>query len=356
MNKAKRIVGVLLLLSVAGCETTVGRTDRLSTATASSSMPSQVVSIRLDNVSDGLSFPPPAGANRVLTATIQGGAVESVWVATNATSPARVPLTKVDKGEYEVNLYGQEVCDLLGSHPSDGEFRVFAKTANGEIVQSVAVCYSMRVPPKRLDFPWDRATVTIYQRCSRGLPGSHGNLMLHIGDITAGQVLVSVYGETHEPLIDMVSLRQGDTVRLPLAEEEYVLVLDRLVNVLIGRDYAVFSLVSPDAWQREEIDRLLTVIQESDLTFIRAGQEMTGAAFAAHLRQKLAVAKRDVLSVDQFIDQVASRSSTSGGAYQVRLAGGDIVDAAGWLREQVAHARPDQPDDTDSPVQKPNED
>ncbi|NOX57476.1 MAG: DUF5329 domain-containing protein [Planctomycetes bacterium] len=344
MSASTRIAGCVLLLSALVCEAAAPEVDRLPSTAVSADAVSGQVSIRLSNISNSLLLPPPKGANWILSASVRGGAVRSVWLAPSAISSARVSLTKVDRGEYQVNLYGRQVFELLKGQTPDGEFRIFAETSDGAIVESIAVRYTMRTPPKHLDFEWDRATVTIYQRCFKPLPGSHGNLRLHIGDITAGQVLVSVHCANQNPLVDMASLREGDSVRLDLEEKDYVLVLDRLVNLLLGRDYAVFSLVSADAWEQSEIERLLTLVGESEHIFLRTGddtsgkrvdQELKGDVFSTLLRQKLSFATPRVVSVNQFIEQIASRSWTSGKPYQVRLSNGDTVAAAIWLRQRL---------------------
>lgn len=120
-----------------------------------------------------------------------------------------------------------------------------------------------------------------------------------------------------------------------------MLVVDRLVNLLVGRDFGVFSLMPRDEWERHKIDILLKMIETSDVTFIRNNEELTGAVFAEHLRQKREHLFPGVVSVDQFIDQVASRSSLSGSPYQVKLPDGQILDVATWLPKQAIEIGPD---------------
>jgi len=295
-------------------------------------------SIRLSGVPERLSFPAPAGANLALTATITGGPIRSVWLAPDAASSTRVPLAKVGEGEYQVNLYKQDVFNLLKGRDDDGEFQVFAKTAEGETVASIAVRYTIEVVPKRLDFPWDRATMTICQRETKELPGSHGRLRVRLGDITAGQVLLTVHGPRDDVVIDTTSAQEGDALPLVLDEEGYVFVVDRLVNLVVGQDYGVFSLFPSRAWEREKIDRLLQAVETSELTFIRNAQEFTGVVFAAHLRLKLEYSADKPASVGEFIDKIATQSSVTGKPYQVKLADGEIVDAAIWLRQQAVKA------------------
>jgi hypothetical protein len=78
---------------------------------------------------------------------------------------------------------------------------------------------------------------------------------------------------------------------------------------------------------------LLTLIELSDATFIRNDREHDGPAAAAHLRGKLRQAGRQQFTADQFIEQVASRSSTSGKPYKIRLKDGKEMELGTWLRQ-----------------------
>lgn len=322
---------------------TTGRFARVAIllALALQASASGQVSIRLDGVPDRLSFPFPDGVNQVLTVTATGGEVTSMWLAPSAkdTAPSRrTMLTKVAEGEYQVNLAGLEVYDLLNPHGPDGEFRIFAETPEGKIARSISVRYTMAVLPGRLDFHWDEAKLTIYQRTSRKLPGIDGSLRVFLGDITGGQVAVSVSGPHGKSLIDGESMQQGDTLALPLPEQEYVLRLDKLVNLLFGEDYGVFSIMPSHAWEGERIDHLLQIVSTSGLTFIRNDYELPAEQFAAHLRQKYEFYGPRNASVTDFIEKVATRSSTTGRPYRVKLPSGDTVDAPTWLKEKAANA------------------
>jgi hypothetical protein len=188
--------------------------------------------------------------------------------------------------------------------------------------------------PRRLDLPWDRARMTIFQRASKKLPGEDGFLRVELGDISVGRVLVTVSGPNGEVVVDTTSLRQGDLVSLALAERDYVLRLDKLVNLPLGDDYAVFSLMMPQVWEAEKIDWLLDIIAASDGVFLRNDEELSGSAFAAHLRRKHDYYGAKNATVDEFIENIASRSVSTGNPYRVRLPDGGLVDASVWLREQ----------------------
>ncbi len=325
---------LLALVVVSGCSE---RTDKSTESSERAGLPegrSQVAAIRLVGVAEPLSLPAPKGANRILTAKITGGTATSVWLADSAASSPRVPLVPVGDGEYQVNLYSEEVREALKENP-DGQFNVFAEFTDSSLASSIPVRYTIEVPPACLVFPWDKATMTIYQRTTKEIPGSDGHLRLRLGDITAGHVLVSVTGPDRQSVVEMQPMREGEAIPLSLEQTRYILVLEDLVNLFTGRDYAVFCVMPEVAWERENIDRLLKVIESADVAFIREGEEMTGVAFAARLRLKLEFAEPEVASLDEFVDQIASRSWTSGKPYQVKLETGDIIEAADWLRRKA---------------------
>ena len=134
-------------------------------------------------------------------------------------------------------------------------------------------------------------------------------------------------------------MRAGEIASISLDQAKYALVLDQLVNLFAGNDYAVFSIMPEAIWEREKLDRLLAWIASSDVVFLRAGEEIKAGAFAELLRQKLHHLGSDVTSYDEFIDFVASRSWNSGQPYRVKLANGDEVDAAAWIRTRVAEIK-----------------
>ena len=92
--------------------------------------------------------------------------------------------------------------------------------------------------------------------------------------------------------------------------------------------------------ETERIEQLLAKIVASNLTFIRNGSEHTATEAVEHLRSKWAHAKDSVTTVEQFIDQLASRSSTTGRPYRVRLVDGTERDAGPWMHEQLSAPRP----------------
>ncbi|MHC4591063.1 MAG: hypothetical protein ACYS8L_00015 [Planctomycetota bacterium] len=104
----------------------------------------------------------------------------------------------------------------------------------------------LRMPPGELDLPEGEARFTINQRRRELLPGSDGYVQVHIGDITAGQTMLTLKTADGRELIKRRSVRQGTSVQFRLGENEYELSLRKLINLLVGDDYAEF-VVAPHA-------------------------------------------------------------------------------------------------------------
>jgi hypothetical protein len=90
-----------------------------------------------------------------------------------------------------------------------------------------------------------------------------------------------------------------------------------------------------------EIGYLIEYLERSGCEFYRNGRWYDAAAASAHLRHKY-----DALSgihqfntADDFIERVATRSSMSGLAYEVRCGGHESRTAESWLREALVAYR-----------------
>lgn len=105
-----------------------------------------------------------------------------------------------------------------------------------------------------------------------------------------------------------------------------------ILAVLAGQAVAL-----PPATEQARIDRLIeTVAQNKQARFIRNGSDYSAADAADFLRRKLEAYGDRVKTVHEFIDQIASKSSTSGQIYKVRLADGREVPSADFLRAELA--------------------
>jgi hypothetical protein len=111
---------------------------------------------------------------------------------------------------------------------------------------SADVCVALKVPPRKLDLPEGQGEFTVLQYRTEDVRGSGGYLQVHIGDITQGQTLLTLSAADGEQIVPRESVRQGDCVVFSLGDREYELEVSRLVNLLIGDDYAEF-VVRPRA-------------------------------------------------------------------------------------------------------------
>jgi hypothetical protein len=109
--------------------------------------------------------------------------------------------------------------------------------------------------------------------------------------------------------------------------------LAAIVSALLAPAFA-HALSAADAGR---VERLIEHVgRQSAVSFVRNGEAFDAQRAARHLRMKLEFSAGRVRSVDEFIDQVAGRSSTTGRPYLVRLADGSEVPAAQWLRAELA--------------------
>lgn len=181
-----------------------------------------------------------------------------------------------------------------------------------------------------------RTPFSVVQRRSEIVPGSRGWLRVKIDDITRGQTLLEVRTADGRQLVTQRSVGDRDHVPLALPNGQYVLVVKRLVNLLIGDDFAELEVVPAAGFRADPIAQLLLCIAEAPagIAFVREGRDYDGGEAAAHVRQKLSFVSGEV-TVDQFIDQIASKSSATGSDYEVRLADGKLQPMREWLRGEL---------------------
>jgi hypothetical protein len=182
--------------------------------------------------------------------------------------------------------------------------------------------------------------MTVRQRTTTPVPGSDGSLLLTIDDITRDQVIASLAPNAGGVLLAPTSMAEGAKATFQLDGTAYVLTLKSLQNHLIGQDFATFGIfpAGPATLSEDEkIERLLEIIAGlQDATFIRNGAEHTSKVAANHLKTKWQSKAGQIKNATQFIDLVASQSSASGEAYQIRMADGRVVYAGDYLRERLA--------------------
>jgi len=190
-----------------------------------------------------------------------------------------------------------------------------------------------------LDLKPGGARVTVAQRSDGDVPGSDGRLRVHIGDITGGQVALTLKAEDGDVLVGTTSVRVGETVPFSYGGRRYRLAVEKLQNRIVGTDEAVLSVrEAARATERELIEGLIRAVAESDATFLRNGEEHDAKEAAEHLRNKWERAGDRVKTAEQFTEHLASRSSMTGRPYRIREAG-TTVPAGDWLRARLEKLR-----------------
>jgi hypothetical protein len=98
---------------------------------------------------------------------------------------------------------------------------------------------------------------------------------------------------------------------------------------------------APVAAAQAEINYLLEFVAQSGCDFYRNGSWYEAKKAQAHLRQKseFLMARGQINTAEDFIEKVATKSSLSGQAYQVRCAGAEAQTTAQWLLSELAHYR-----------------
>ena len=99
---------------------------------------------------------------------------------------------------------------------------------------------------------------------------------------------------------------------------------------------AGLSVAAPSAHEQARIERLIRHVEtQKGIVFIRNGTEYGGDEAARFLRGKMDTMGADVNSARDFIERIATRSSTTGKAYQVRLSDGRVIPAAQFLSDEL---------------------
>ncbi len=92
------------------------------------------------------------------------------------------------------------------------------------------------------------------------------------------------------------------------------------------------------AADNEEIDYLLSYLSDSGCTFIRNGDEHPAKEAKEHLEMKYNYAKGRIKTAEDFINNIASKSSLSRKQYQVRCPD-VLLPSKQWLERALASHR-----------------
>lgn len=95
-------------------------------------------------------------------------------------------------------------------------------------------------------------SITLKQRSTTAISGTAGKASIAIDDITGGQVIVRLTGDSQAPLLGPLSMKQGDSADFQLGGSDYSLKLKELNNELIGDDSASFVVDESGPGSRTE--------------------------------------------------------------------------------------------------------
>jgi len=106
----------------------------------------------------------------------------------------------------------------------------------------------MRVGQDRPRLNPDPLTITVMQNGTQDIPGLQGLAKVRIGDITRGQVMLTVADAADQSLASPTSVRPGEVVSFKVKGVNFYLRVARLKNKLLGGDYGEFEISSKDQW------------------------------------------------------------------------------------------------------------
>ncbi len=103
--------------------------------------------------------------------------------------------------------------------------------------------------------------------------------------------------------------------------------------------FALMPVVSLADTMDEEIDYLISSVGRSGCAFIRNGKRFLGRDARAHLRSKRRRNAHLIDSTEEFIEKIASESSTSGKPYLIRCGSRQQEAANAWFTALLENHR-----------------
>jgi len=198
---------------------------------------------------------------------------------------------------------------------------------------SHSAVFAFAVVPGKLPLRDGRAQFVVQQRKSANVPGSNGWLVVHIDDITMGGVLLDVATADGKTVVPQQIVHEREAIEFALADERYVLVIEKLRNLLIGDDHAELRVERAAGFQQDLIALLIRAVGTSEDVFVREGKDYPGAAAMQFLIARLGSHRGKAPTVDEFMDTMASQSSRTGEPYEVRRKDGTTVTMREWLQQ-----------------------
>lgn len=240
--------------------------------------------------------------------------------------------------ELDLPLVRQAATGTWVLEPTASLRERLADSADFEIevrVGTTTESFRFRCVPTQLDLPAGKEPFVVPQRKRAPVPGSRGWLEVRIDDITMGRVMFELVTAEGTVVVPAQLVHDRDHVAFSLGDVSYVIVVQRLVNILIGEDHAEFVVRPAAGFEPDRIGLLIRAVERSPDTFLREGEEYPGPAAAQFLIARLGSHRGPAPTVDDFCDRLASQSSRSGAPYHVRRVDGTTVPMREWLRAEL---------------------
>ena len=101
------------------------------------------------------------------------------------------------------------------------------------------------------------------------------------------------------------------------------------------------AYAATSAMAQNEIDHLLRFVEESKCEFYRNGIGYDSKQAQTHLRRKYESLEKHklIVSAEDFVEKVATKSSASGYDYQIQCSGQAVVSSRQWFSDELARYR-----------------
>jgi hypothetical protein len=110
----------------------------------------------------------------------------------------------------------------------------------------------------------------------------------------------------------------------------------RLVIAVLLLSGAVAGADAASNDETRKIQALLADVERMDATFVRNDKTYDAKTAAEFLRRKWKANDANVVTANDFIEKIASKSSTSGKPYLIRFKDGREVQSGEYLRAELA--------------------
>ena len=163
---------------------------------------------------------------------------------------------------------------------------------------------------------------------------------LRVGDVTAGQVLVSMADAEGKIFKRSRSMMDKDAIMFALGEEEYALVLKRIVNRLVGSDHVTFEIVDKGHYRPDVIAALMRRVAADSGIYVRDGVDYSMTHFHDLLRAQVAGYRGKRPSPEKFLEDMV-KSGRFGEESHIKRGDGTTVTPKEWLTAELARVRRD---------------